>query len=372
MDEKNMKLEELKTKLQDAYNDADMLNMLSLPLPREKVEEIKSLEHEYSKEAMGKIVEEIQQQIQKFISSFSVDFTYSHEEKRIIWSPSVNSQEKNIRQRHNNVPHHNIESSKSAPALNPVAAPIASGHTEKSTSSKIMVRLKSRRIRAFGTYDGVTFIVQKGSQADVYCSKIFTGYEKRDRMLKSYAKRNNDVWTLLFDMEFSSPSAASVFCLGRSSNGWLEWADENGRTLKDVFANQSGNQNTDYRTSSSNVTKSQLGTYGRDVYEQSGKAYIRVVFPDNRVSCNRQVWQTLVDVVNYAGGKNVQRLGIMHLGDNLVSSQLHPNSAYRSAQKMLDNGLYVSTFSTTEVKYKQIQQINRELKLSLVVQKILS
>ena len=321
---------------------------------------------------MHERIMDVKNLLEQRLNLVSVDFTYSHEEKRIIWTPSVNRLEGNIRQRHDNILHNNRESSKSAPTLKHAAAPDASGQTGKSISNKILVRLKSRRIRAFGTYDGETFVLQKGSQADVYCSKIFTGYDKRERMLKSYAKRNNEVWTLLFDMEFSSPSAASVFCLGRSSSGWLEWVDENGRTLKDVFSNQSGNHNTDFRTSRSNVTKSQRGTYLRDGYEQSGKTYIRVVFPDNRVSCSRQVWQTLVDVVNYAGGENVKRLGIMMLGDNLVSSHLNPNSAYRSAQKLLDDGLYVSTFSTTEVKYKQIQKINRDLKLGLVIQKILS
>jgi hypothetical protein len=33
------------------------------------------------------------------------------------------------------------------------------------------------------------------------------------------------------DMIFKTPSAASDMVLGRSSNGWTEWKDKNGKTL---------------------------------------------------------------------------------------------------------------------------------------------
>lgn len=37
------------------------------------------------------------------------------------------------------------------------------------------------------------------------------------------------------DQTFSSPSAASDFCLGRSSNGWTIWKDQKGQTLDEVY-----------------------------------------------------------------------------------------------------------------------------------------
>ena len=36
------------------------------------------------------------------------------------------------------------------------------------------------------------------------------------------------------DYIFKSPSAASSAILGRPSNGWNDWKDENGRSLDDV------------------------------------------------------------------------------------------------------------------------------------------
>ena len=40
------------------------------------------------------------------------------------------------------------------------------------------------------------------------------------------------------DKTFSSPSTASSFCLGRPSNGWADWKDENGNTLDSVYRKQ--------------------------------------------------------------------------------------------------------------------------------------
>jgi len=41
----------------------------------------------------------------------------------------------------------------------------------------------------------------------------------------------NDRYKFASDYMFKSPSAASGFVLGRSSNGWTDWIDPNGRTL---------------------------------------------------------------------------------------------------------------------------------------------
>jgi hypothetical protein len=37
------------------------------------------------------------------------------------------------------------------------------------------------------------------------------------------------------DFLFSSPISAAAVVLGRSANGWVEWKDEHGQTLNDVY-----------------------------------------------------------------------------------------------------------------------------------------
>ena len=99
------------------------------------------------------------------------------------------------------------------------------------------------------------------------------------------------------------------------------------------------------------------------------KYIIRVQFPDNHISCNHHVWETLVDVVRYAGPERVQGLNITIMGGNLVSRELHENERYRVGQKEVEPGLYVCTYSSTDTKYEQIKFINKRLNLGLRIAK---
>lgn len=101
------------------------------------------------------------------------------------------------------------------------------------------------------------------------------------------------------------------------------------------------------------------------------KYIIKVIFPDNHISCSQMVWKTLVDVIRYAGAQNVRNLGIYIMGDNLVSSELNSNERYRVGQKEVEAGLYVCTYSSTDAKYEQIRKINRDLELGLRIEKVM-
>ena len=102
----------------------------------------------------------------------------------------------------------------------------------------------------------------------------------------------------------------------------------------------------------------------------SSRYIIRVKYPNGSVFSSDLVWETLVDVVNYAGPERVRQLNMVYLGDNLVTPRLNDNPQYRRAQKRVGRGLYVSTCSSTDVKYKQIERINEELRLGLKLEKV--
>ena len=104
--------------------------------------------------------------------------------------------------------------------------------------------------------------------------------------------------------------------------------------------------------------------------KKASRYIIRVKYPEGRVFESKLVWETLVDVIKYAGPEKVEQLNIICMGDNLVSSRLNENPIYRSAQKEIGRGLYVSTYSSTDIKFKQIVRINLDCKLGLEVEKI--
>ena len=56
--------------------------------------------------------------------------------------------------------------------------------------------------------------------------------KKRDKQLADYTKEMNGERIVIEDIVFDTPSGASLFCVGGSSNGWTEWKDKEHRELK--------------------------------------------------------------------------------------------------------------------------------------------
>ena len=94
---------------------------------------------------------------------------------------------------------------------------------------------KRNKIKAYGTYDETTgqFTVLSGSQVDLTHPIIKN--RKAELFRAERFSGMTGVVELNGDLRFSSPSSAAVFCLGGSVNGWVEWFDDQGRTLNDVY-----------------------------------------------------------------------------------------------------------------------------------------
>ena len=138
--------------------------------------------------------------------------------------------------------------------------------------------------------------------------------------------------------------------------------------MKVIYTKDNG---LDILLSEPNMQSSVLsGTDDRNYRKK--KFIIRVVFPDNRVSCQKIVANTFFDVIKYAGAENVERLGIMALGQNIITNQLHEKEQYRPYQREIEPGVYVNTFIDTDKKYEVLKMINRELNLNLTIEKVLS
>lgn len=78
-----------------------------------------------------------------------------------------------------------------------------------------------------------SLIVLKGSKINLHNSDGADAQfcQKRDKQLAAYTEIINGERFVKEDVLFSSPSGASQFCVGRSSNGWKEWKDINGNEL---------------------------------------------------------------------------------------------------------------------------------------------
>jgi|GEM_PF-353423 GIY-YIG catalytic domain protein len=91
--------------------------------------------------------------------------------------------------------------------------------------------------RGYPLNDGTkSFVVLKGSEISVKESND-KGGQARVEMLKKCTLYGNEKYVLNEDFVFDFPSGASSACLGRNSNGYVEWKTEAGVTLKSYLEN---------------------------------------------------------------------------------------------------------------------------------------
>ena len=99
---------------------------------------------------------------------------------------------------------------------------------------------KSREASATGfRTENNGFVVLKDSKVSCNVSPAFSRYRSRYYEIRMKLEYDGTISNGIFQMdyEFSAPSAASSVVLGRSSNGRIDWKDENGRTLRDLIEN---------------------------------------------------------------------------------------------------------------------------------------
>ncbi len=82
------------------------------------------------------------------------------------------------------------------------------------------------------------FVVFEGSLArmEVAPSGAQAVNPHRERLLAAgVMEERNGEYVFTQVLFFSSPSTAAAVVLGRSATGWIEWIDDHGQTLSDVF-----------------------------------------------------------------------------------------------------------------------------------------
>lgn len=130
------------------------------------------------------------------------------------------------------------------PVFEPLATPVA----ERSAADIFFCTSSGANGRGLYTPEG--FVVLKGSVGrleNVGSIKGTGGESLRMRLLETGVMRP-DGTTVVFERDhlFRSPSMAALALMGRTSNGWIDWRDAQGRTLdavvrqKDKFKPASG------------------------------------------------------------------------------------------------------------------------------------
>lgn len=92
-------------------------------------------------------------------------------------------------------------------------------------------------ITAFGVYNGEKFEVLDGSQINLDKPAHLQRYNRqREELISQQSIVNADgKYILKVTVEFDTPSGASNFVLGGSTNGWTEWKNKDGKTLDELL-----------------------------------------------------------------------------------------------------------------------------------------
>lgn len=98
--------------------------------------------------------------------------------------------------------------------------------------------LRRRGCNASGFYSSNGFTVLENSLISKSSVPSLSWKDKRDKMLKECTDfYDSNFVRLLCNKTFKSPSTAAGFCIGNSSNGWIEWKDKDGNTLDAIYRN---------------------------------------------------------------------------------------------------------------------------------------
>ena len=89
------------------------------------------------------------------------------------------------------------------------------------------LKTKEADARCKRTTEG--FVVLKGSKIN---TENKTSLNEKQREQREKADLENNI--LKTDKWFPSPSSAAVFVLGYAANGWIEWKNKEGKTLKEI------------------------------------------------------------------------------------------------------------------------------------------
>ena len=110
-------------------------------------------------------------------------------------------------------------------------------NSEESINSASVLHTTRNKVKGLGIYTGDRFDVLEGSEIDLSKKVHLDKYnEMRNKLLASGGiVSNGDKYTLTVTLSFNTPSGASDFVLGGSTNGWNEWKNADGVTLSDLY-----------------------------------------------------------------------------------------------------------------------------------------
>lgn len=104
-------------------------------------------------------------------------------------------------------------------------------------SSASILHTTRNGINALGVYTGDKFDVLEGSEINMSRAVHLPKYnaQREELLANGSIVLENGKYILKATLTFNTPSGASDFVLGGSTNGWVEWKNTEGKTLDELY-----------------------------------------------------------------------------------------------------------------------------------------
>ena len=107
----------------------------------------------------------------------------------------------------------------------------------ESDLNSVILHTTRNEIHALGSYSGERFDVLEGSEInmkrEVHLAKYNT--QRKELLENGGIIEEKGKYILTVTLTFKTPSGASDFVLGGSTNGWTEWKNSDGKTLDELY-----------------------------------------------------------------------------------------------------------------------------------------
>ncbi len=113
--------------------------------------------------------------------------------------------------------------------------PIMEKIFETQANGEFYLKSITNNVEAQGVFNEGKMYVLAGSKVRKETVPSYSNANERNVILSEKAIEEKNCYMIKERIEFSSPSAASSFCLGNSSNGWEDWKTRSGKTMNDVL-----------------------------------------------------------------------------------------------------------------------------------------
>lgn len=93
----------------------------------------------------------------------------------------------------------------------------------------------------------------------------------------------------------------------------------------------------------------------RTLHTKSAKSNLRITLPNGRIISHSTAVESLIEFILYIGAEKAQRVGLVRCKMPLISQ--YKDTKYGNRQKLIGNGLYLMTCTSTEAKKEDIEKI---------------